>query len=220
MARMSAQERREVVVRAAVIEFARGGYHGTSTETIARRSGVSQPYVFRLFPGKQALFLAAAARCLTQITERLVDAAEGLSGEEATRAMANAYTRVIVKEPENLLMQMQVYAAAAAAEADGDHAFAGTVRAHWQKLWDAVHRATGTDAVPHTSFVARGMLVNTLVSLGFPAGHRVWEGLDPAAGIRAVEGFADRQSPSAPEPPGPVGTHGAGPADGGSAGPA
>ena len=60
---MSAEERRESVVRAAVTEFARTGYHGTSTEAIARRVGVSQPYLFRLFPGKQALFRAAAERC-------------------------------------------------------------------------------------------------------------------------------------------------------------
>ncbi|TXS01816.1 TetR/AcrR family transcriptional regulator [Streptomyces sp. col6] len=215
MVRMSAQERREVVVRAAVVEFARGGYHGTSTETIARRSGVSQPYVFRLFPGKQALFLAAATRCLAQITGRLVCAAEGLSGEDARRAMANAYTRVIVKEPENLLMQMQVYAAAAAADAEGDHAFAEAVREPWQELWDAVHLKTGADIAGTTTFVARGMLVNTLVSLGFPAGHRVWNGLDPSAGIRALEGFAD----GARTGEAGSGAHGDGPAGGDAAGP-
>jgi len=58
MVRMSAEERRESVVRAAMSEFAHGGYHGTSTEAIARRVGVSQPYLFRLFPNKQAIFLA------------------------------------------------------------------------------------------------------------------------------------------------------------------
>ena len=31
---MSAEERRESVIRAATAEFARGGYHGTSTEAI------------------------------------------------------------------------------------------------------------------------------------------------------------------------------------------
>ncbi len=64
MVRMSAEERRESVIRAATTEFARGGYHGTSTEAIAKRVGVSQPYLFRLFPGKQAIFLAAAERCV------------------------------------------------------------------------------------------------------------------------------------------------------------
>ncbi|MFD5148334.1 helix-turn-helix domain-containing protein, partial [Streptomyces sp. NPDC058401] len=60
--RLSADERRETVLRAAIAEFATGGYHGTSTETIARRVGVSQPYLFRLFPTKRALFQAAAVR--------------------------------------------------------------------------------------------------------------------------------------------------------------
>ncbi|WP_406530887.1 helix-turn-helix domain-containing protein, partial [Streptomyces sp. I8-5] len=59
MARMSAEERRESVIRAAITEFARGGYSATSTEAIAKRVGVSQPYLFRLFPSKQAMFLAA-----------------------------------------------------------------------------------------------------------------------------------------------------------------
>jgi AcrR family transcriptional regulator len=40
--RMSAQERREDILVAAMAEFSTGGLHGTSTESIARRVGVSQ----------------------------------------------------------------------------------------------------------------------------------------------------------------------------------
>ena len=39
-------------------EFAEGGYSGTSTESIARAVGVSQPYLFQLFGTKRELFLA------------------------------------------------------------------------------------------------------------------------------------------------------------------
>src|ERR1044072_8415435 len=123
MVRMSAEERREGVVRAAMSEFARGGYHGTSTEAIAKRVGVSQPYLFRLFPGKKAIFLAAADRCVQDFRQLLQGAAEGLTGEEPLDAMAQAYTEVIAEQPEWLLMQMQVYVAAAAAEAAGDREF-------------------------------------------------------------------------------------------------
>ena len=49
---MSAEERREIVLEAAVGEFARHGLAGTSTEDVARRAGISQPYLFRLFPTK------------------------------------------------------------------------------------------------------------------------------------------------------------------------
>ncbi len=57
--RVPAAERREELISAAVHEFARGGLHGTTVESIARRVGVAQPYVFTLFPNKRELFLAA-----------------------------------------------------------------------------------------------------------------------------------------------------------------
>jgi len=181
MVRMSAEERRESVVRAAMSEFARGGYHGTSTEAIARRVGVSQPYLFRLFPGKKAIFLAAAERCMELARQTMVGAAEGLEGEEALHAMANAYVKVIAEHPERLLMQMQTYVAVAAAEEAGDHEFGEAVRAGWMRLWDAVHVPLGAETSETTTFMAYGMLVNCLVSMGFPPEHRVWEGLYPSA---------------------------------------
>ena len=66
--RMSAEERRELVLEAAVAEFALGGLAGTSTEDVARRAGISQPYLFRLFPTKKGLFLALVERCYQRIS--------------------------------------------------------------------------------------------------------------------------------------------------------
>ncbi|WP_318208659.1 MULTISPECIES: TetR/AcrR family transcriptional regulator [unclassified Streptomyces] len=181
MVRMSAEERRESVIRAAMSEFSRGGYYGTSTEAIAKRVGVSQPYLFRLFPGKKAIFLAASERCIRDTIRVFEEASEGLSGEEALRSMANAYTRIIAEDPDRLLMQMQVYVTVAAAEAAGDHEFGEAVRAGWMRLWETVHLALGADVDETTTFLAYGMLINTLVAMGFPPEHRVWEGFYPAA---------------------------------------
>ncbi|MFI6895237.1 TetR/AcrR family transcriptional regulator [Streptomyces sp. NPDC050256] len=178
---MSAEERRESVIRAAITEFARGGYSATSTEAIAKRVGVSQPYLFRLFRNKQAMFLAASERCLEDTRKVFADAAEGLEGDAALHAMATAYQRLILHDPDKLLMQMQLYAAVAAAEAAGDHEFGDSARAGWLRLWDDVHLALGADAGETTTFLAYGMLANTLASLGFPAGHRVWSGFYASA---------------------------------------
>jgi AcrR family transcriptional regulator len=178
---MSAEERRESVIRAATEEFARGGYYGTSTEAIAKRVGVSQPYLFRLFPGKRALFLATAQRCVEETIRTFEEASEGLEGEEAAHAMANAYIRVIAEHPERLMMQMQMYVTVAAAEQAGDHAFGEEVRAGWLRLWDTLHVPFGADVAETTNFLAYGMLINCLVSMGFPPEHRVWEGLFPDA---------------------------------------
>ncbi|MER5732898.1 TetR/AcrR family transcriptional regulator [Streptomyces sp. NPDC002138] len=188
MVRMSAQERRTSVVRAAMLEFARGGYDGTSTESIARRAGVSQPYLFRLFPGKRAIFLAAATRCVGDTAALFAEAARGLTGQEALRAMSHAYTRVILKEPDRLRLQMQVYVAVAAAEAAGDPGFGEAVRAQWLRVWETVGEPLGADTGGTTTFMAYGMLVNVLVCMGFPADHPLWSGLP-------VEGPAARALP-------------------------
>ncbi|MFD6426806.1 TetR/AcrR family transcriptional regulator [Streptomyces sp. NPDC060198] len=170
---MSAEERRESVVRAAITEFARGGYAATSTETIARRVGVSQPYLFRLFPSKQAMFLAAAERCVSETARILLEA--GADGEDVGQCMAAAYGSLLADDPDMLLMQMQTYAAVAAAEASGDHEFGASVRTVWVRMWDEIHLALGGDVEATKNYFAHGMLVNTLTSLGFPAGHRVWD---------------------------------------------
>ncbi len=181
MVRMSAEERRESVILAAIAEFARGGYDGTSTEAIAKRVGVSQPYLFRLFPSKQAMFLAASDRCLADTRKVFAEVGDGLDGEEALQAMAAAYQRLIVDDPDKLLMQMQMYAAVAAAEAAGDHEFGESARAGWLQMWDEIHLALGADVGGTTTFLAYGMLINTLASLGFPSDHRVWAGFYPSA---------------------------------------
>jgi AcrR family transcriptional regulator len=181
MVRMSAEERRESVVRAAIDEFAQKGFYGTSTEVIAKRVGVSQPYLFRLFPDKKAMFAAAARRCMDDVRRVMGEAAEGLEGEEALHAMADAYAQLIGEHPERLQMQMQTYVTVAAAEAEGDHEFGEAVRAGWMRLWDAVEMSVGEET---TTFLACGMLINTLAAMGFPPGHRVWHGMWPAAQMK------------------------------------
>ncbi|NJP66843.1 TetR/AcrR family transcriptional regulator [Streptomyces sp. ventii] len=170
---MSAEERQEAVVRAALAEFARGGYAGTSTSAIARRVGVSQPYLFRLFPDKRAIFLAAAARCCDQIRVRLAEASDGLAPDEAGRAMGEAYAQ-LTADREQLLFQMQMYAAAGVAEESGDHDFAEQLRRGWGEVWDLVHLRLGAEDGRTVGFMGQGMLINALLALNLPAGHRAW----------------------------------------------
>jgi AcrR family transcriptional regulator len=142
------------------------------------------PYLFRLFPGKKAIFLAAAERCVEDTIRTFAEASEGLQGEEALHAMGNAYTKVIAERPERLLMQMQMYVAVRAAEEEGDHEFGESVRAGWMRLWDTVHLPLGADVDETTTFMAYGMLINCLFAMGFPPEHRVWEGLYPSARVK------------------------------------
>src|SRR5919201_5100429 len=108
--RKSAKERREEIVDAAFAEFAQKGLHGASTDAIARRAGVSQPYLFRLFGTKKELFIAALHRCFRVTLETFMRAAEGKRGEEALLAMGQAYWEM-VQDRQKLRMQMHAHAA-------------------------------------------------------------------------------------------------------------
>src|ERR671935_2752475 len=107
--RKSAEERREEIVAAAFDEFAEHGLHGTSTDTIARKAGVSQPYLFRLFGTKKELYLEVVRRCLRETLDLFQDAAAGKSGEEALDAMGMAYLGLL-RDRRRLRAQMQAYA--------------------------------------------------------------------------------------------------------------
>ncbi|MGX1908851.1 TetR/AcrR family transcriptional regulator [Streptomyces phaeochromogenes] len=170
MGRISAPERRESVIRAAIAEFARTGYRGTSTAVIAKRVGVTQPYLFRLFPDKKAIFVAALMRSMEDTRLAFERAADGMGGgERVLQAMTDAYAQLISTRPETLLMQMQGYVTVAAAEAQGDDVIGEVVRAGWMRIWETVHQSLGADADETASFFACGMLDNTLAAIGLPS---------------------------------------------------
>src|SRR6202789_3430902 len=117
--RQSADVRKASILRAAIVEFARSGYAGTSTEAIAARAGISQPYIFRLFGTKKDLFCAPYDAVTAAIEDAFVAAAEGLEGEDAMAAMGLAYLELL-QDPDLLQVRLHGFAAAAA-DADIDH---------------------------------------------------------------------------------------------------
>ena len=164
---MSAVERRELVLEAAVSEFATHGLAGTSTEDVARRAGISQPYLFRLFPTKKALFLALVDRCFRRVEDAFTTAAGDRTGDEALAAMAGAY-ELLLEDRTLLLLQMQAYAACA------DPAIRAATRAGYKKLWMMVERVTGLPFERVVEFFAMGMLMNVAAAMDLPAVDERW----------------------------------------------
>src|SRR3954465_3481980 len=109
--RKTKTERREEILDAALPVFAALGLPAASTDDIARKAGISQPYVFRLFGTKKGLYLALVARCFRQTLELMQRAAEGKRGEEALRAIGAAYGEMLESDRMFLRAQMQAYAA-------------------------------------------------------------------------------------------------------------
>ena len=165
--RMTAGERRELVLEAALSEFAAGGLRGTSTEDVARRAGISQPYLFRLFPTKKDLFLALVERCFRRVEAAFQEAAEDLTGEAALGAMGDAYESLL-EDRTLLLLQMQAYAAC------DDPAIRAATRAGYKKLWMLVERLTGLPFERVVEFFALGMLMNVAAAMDLPAVDERW----------------------------------------------
>ena len=82
------------MLAAALSEFAVGGLHGTSTEAIAKRAGISHAYLFRLFGTKKQLFIACSHLCRQRIQETFAAAAMPIGAPTGTapRRSASGYT--------------------------------------------------------------------------------------------------------------------------------
>ncbi len=144
---------------AAMIEFAERGFEGASTEDIARRAGISQPYLFRLFGTKKKLFKASVARCLREALEMFQRAAEGKRGEDALKAIGQAYLAMLEEDRMRLRAQMQAYAAC------DDPEIRAVVRAGFGDLVAYVRRVSGADWPTVWGFFSTGMLLNVLASM-------------------------------------------------------
>ena len=166
--RMTADERRASILDAALHEFAERGLGGASTEAIAARAGISQPYVFRLFGTKKELFIASVTRCFRETLETFQRAAEGKRGEEALEAMGRAYVDELLADRVRLRAQMQAYAAC------DDADVAEVVRNGYGDLVTYVERVSGLPPAAVSKFFAKGMLLNVIASMGLEQSSEPW----------------------------------------------
>jgi AcrR family transcriptional regulator len=165
--RQTAEERREAVLEAAQAEFAVTGYHGTSTEAIARRAGISQPYLFRLYRTKKELFLACIERGFSVTLQGFKEASEGLHGERALEAMGKAYMELLA-DRKKLLAQMQSYAAC------DDPEVREAVRRGFRDLYSFVEAQSGVSRKRISEFFAKGMLINVIAAMDLGSSQARW----------------------------------------------
>ena len=162
--RMSAEERRELVLAAATRAFARSGYAGTSTDAVAREAGVSQPYVVRIFGTKLDLFLEVLERSVTRIrTAFEAVLAEGPFDPESDQdwgRMGLAYSQ-LVNDRDLLQVMMHGFSAGGVDE------IAAAARRCMGDVFATIKR-TGCDDDRARDFVAHGMLLNVMLSMRAP----------------------------------------------------
>ena len=157
--RMTASERRTAVLAAAITEFARSGYSGTSTDAIATRAGISQPYLFRLFGTKKDLFIATYELVSDRIIAAMTRAGTGLEGQAAQEDMGTAYAELL-QDPELLQVQLHGFAAA-----PGDADIAATCRRTFEVLWHLIHERTDMTDEEILKFFSMGMMMNVMSAI-------------------------------------------------------
>jgi len=165
--RKTAAERRAAVLQAALPIFARDGINGASTEEIAAAAGISQPYLFRLFGTKRALFLAAVELGCAAIIRAFAEASEGLEGAEALAAMGRSYPSLIA-DHDLLLVQLQGFAAA------GEPEIREFTSAQFAGIVHYVAGRTGLGPQAMREFFATGMLCNVIVALDLAGLDELW----------------------------------------------
>ena len=156
----TADERRAEILAAAERVFAARGLHGTPTMEIAKAAGISQAYLFRLFPTKAELFSALVERCNARIERTFTDAAAAAraADEPIMTAMGTAYIGLL-GDRDLLLNQLHAHSAC------DDPAIRDQMRRGFARLVEIVERETGAGPEELRGFFAHGMLLNVLAAM-------------------------------------------------------
>jgi len=158
--RHTAEERRDEIIAAAVVRFGATGLHGTSTETIARDVGVSQPYLFRLFGTKKEIFIAAVEWAFHETLSAFRQAGEQATDpHDAFRRIGATYV-ALISDRRYLDIQMQAYATT------HDEDVRRVVEVGFGDLVTEVARHTRATPQQLAAFLGRGMLLNVATSMG------------------------------------------------------
>ena len=167
--RMKAEERRELVLTAAMEVFGDNGYIGTTTDMIARAAGVSQPYIVRLFGTKEKLFLEVMQRALDRLFEAFEKALPG-DPETVGRRLGLAYVELLNDRGLHLSL-MHAFVSG------NDPVIGGAARDGFISVYKYLREFGGFSGPETETFLAHGMLINTMVGLRMTEVY----GADPVA---------------------------------------
>ncbi|WP_033291617.1 TetR/AcrR family transcriptional regulator [Amycolatopsis jejuensis] len=157
----TADERRETVLRTAVGAFAARGYYGTTTTEVAKAAGISQAYVYRLFPDKEALFVAVIEHCSARLRECFAGAAAKATSSEPKAvlgALGQGYAELIADKDLLLVLNQAVCAAA-------EPAIGAAIRSTYAREVEYVRAVSGAEEEDIQSFFAQGLLCNALIAM-------------------------------------------------------
>ena len=111
--RLPATERREQIIRAAIQEFGRHGFKGATTKVLSEAANISEATIFKHFPTKADLFLAAFSDTTSHETDALVAQLQDLADHGDDAGLFREMTDSILSgyQLNRALHRMLLYAA-------------------------------------------------------------------------------------------------------------
>jgi AcrR family transcriptional regulator len=98
--RLSAAERRELILASAVKLFADRGYHATSMDEVAAQAGISKAVVYDHFASKRELYTVLLDTIRADIDAVIDEAIEPLPVDERVRAAIEAFFGFVEEYPD------------------------------------------------------------------------------------------------------------------------
>ena len=202
--RRSSGEITDLILAAATREFGECGYAGATTAAIARRAGVTEAQIFRLFDSKQQLFRTAIFQPLnTHFAAFFSEGDGGAGGLDASGDAARAYIGELqgfMEQNARMLMSMIVASAYTAEDGSGADGIAGLQAYFDSGAAMSARRLGGTARVDprlmvRVSFAA--VLANVLFKDWlFPAGMASEEAIRHAIAEFVIDGIGANQPAS------------------------
>lgn len=185
--RLTGAERREAILDAAAAEIAAKGFAGATTADIARRAGISQPYVFRFFPTKKDLSLAVIDRCISRVIRDWENAVPQ-ADETRLQTLGRVYVENLPTRRTELMVHLHAYASAE------DPDIASTMRHHLARIFRYVVHVLERDGHSGAyeeagSFLSRGFLINAAMAIGLESelSEEEWTGICGKSEIARIE---------------------------------
>jgi len=98
--RLSAAERRELILASAVRLFAERGYHATSMDEVAAQAGISKAVVYDHFTSKRELYTVLLDTIRADIDAVIGEAVDPLPVDERVRAAIEAFFGFVEEYPD------------------------------------------------------------------------------------------------------------------------
>lgn len=163
---MISVNRRSDIISAAIEVFAESGYYRATTAQVAERATISQPYIFRFFPTKEALLKTALEVSWSRIIESFHQVVEAASPVNLEAELIIAYVKILEEHRNEVFLQMQ-------AQTIQEDSIRETMRNGFREVrqivLEAFRQAEIAEPEERTMlFLARGMLCNISEAICMP----------------------------------------------------